>query len=392
MALSEDRLRQWQERRARRMGALTWLGQETRPGRKPVWFAQGELLVRADHRQAAERVLGELGQAGSVQETEIGAGLVRLKGVGLDVATAARRLRQVAAQQGDDRLAASPNHVFMSAPFEHGGPFGPPVPAPRPQLRLAPGGDASVPVAVLDTGVWRDSPLPATAYTATSADFEVDTDVDNDGVMDGDVGHANFIIGVMAAQTRKVRIRAMRLLDTFGTCTEADLIAALGRLGDEKLINLSLGGFTLDDQPPLALSAALAAALTGRDRLVVAAAGNDGQRDRPFWPAAFAGSQEPWAGQIVAVAAHDGTGICDWSNAGSWVTLAAPGADITSTFVRHERFPSGWALWSGTSFATPHVVAALADELAPAATVRTALLGVLAKAQAGLVGGYPALR
>jgi subtilisin family serine protease len=390
MALSEDRLRQWRERRVSRMRGLSWLGQETRPGRLPVWFAQDELLVVADHRQSAERVLGEVGDARSVTEEEIAPGLIRYRGRGLDVPATARRLRQIGQDEGDDRMVASPNHVFLSTPFEHGGPFGPPVPAPGPRSWTTPG-DGQVSVAVLDTGVWRDSPLPARAYTAADGDYESDTDVDNDGVLDGDVGHANFIIGVMAAQTRQAGIRALRVLDTFGTCTEADLIVALGRLGDEKLINLSLGGFTLDDQPPLALSEALSRVLVGRERLVVAAAGNDGQRDRPFWPAAFAGSKVPWAGQVVAVAAHDGTGICDWSNRGDWVTLAAPGADITSTFVRHEQFPTGWALWSGTSFATPHVVAALAEELSRTGTVRSALTAVMAKASANIVGQYPGL-
>ncbi len=391
MALSEDRLRQWQQRRVNRMRQLSWLGQETRPGSSPVWFARGELLVLADHRQAAERLLGELGAADSTEETDLGSGLVRYRsGGGLDAAAAARRMRQIAQQEGDQRLVASPNHVFISAPFEHGGPFGPPVPAARPRVRQ-PRGEGQVPVAVLDTGVWRDSPLPASAYTATAADYESDTDVDNDGVLDGDVGHANFIIGVMAAQTDNVAIRAIRVLDTFGTCTEADLIVALGRLGDEKLINLSLGGFTLDDQPPLALSTALAGVLTGRQRLVVAAAGNDGQRGRPFWPAAFAGTDVPWAGQVVAVAAHNGAGICDWSNSGDWVTVAAPGADITSAFVRHEKFPTGWALWSGTSFATPHVVAALAEEMGRTGPVQGALAAVMAKARANIVGDYPGL-
>jgi subtilisin family serine protease len=44
------------------------------------------------------------------------------------------------------------------------------------------------------------------------------------------------------------------------------------------------------------------------------------------------------------------------------VTLAAPGQDITSTFINDpESFPDGWALWSGTSFATPRVAAAIGE-------------------------------
>jgi thermitase len=93
----------------------------------------------------------------------------------------------------------------------------------------------------------------------------------------------------------------------------------------------------------------------------------------------------------VAVAAHDGTSICGWSNSGDWVTLTAPGSDVTSTFVRHDRFPSGWALWSGTSFATPYVVASLADRLAKGDTVDAALSSLLAAAKRTTFDGYPGL-
>ena len=113
---------------------------------------------------------------------------------------------------------------------------------------------------------------------------------------------------------------------------------------------------------------------------MVAAAGNDGQHDRPFWPAAFAGTSVPWRRQVVAVAAHDGRRISDWSNTGTWITLAAPGADVISTFVNHEVFDDGWATWSGTSFAAPYVVAAIADALPGAGSARLAAEAVIAGA------------
>ena len=94
--------------------------------------------------------------------------------------------------------------------------------------------------------------------------------------------------------------------------------------------------------------------------MVVAAAGNDGL-NQPYWPAAFTTADVPWAGQVVAVAAHDGSDVCSWSNTGPWVSLAAPGSDITSTYVTQWEFTAGWAQWSGTSFAAPYVAAAIAD-------------------------------
>jgi subtilisin family serine protease len=393
MSVSEDRLARWRERRSRRMRELSWLRADTVEGRPAVWYVADELLVRDEHYQLARRVLGEQGHraADIAEEEDAPAGLRRYRARGLDVPRAARTVRRRAEAAGDQRPAASPNHVFVSAPIEHGGPFGPPLPTAKPRGSLAKPAATAPAVAVVDTGVWQDSPLPKGRYEAEAHDYESDVDVDNDGLIDGDVGHANFIAGVILRRTANARVRIVRVLDTFGVCTEAELIAALHRVGDEPVINLSLGGFTLDDQPPLALRDALHGLLDGRDRVVVAAAGNDGQHGAAFWPAAFAAAGEPWSDQVVAVAAHDGTDVCPWSNRGDWVTLAAPGADVTSTYIHHEVFHSGWAQWSGTSFATPYVVAAVAEELAATGSARGAVASVRAAAAAHSYAGYPGL-
>jgi hypothetical protein len=88
--------------------------------------------------------------------------------------------------------------------------------------------------------------------------------------------------------------------------------------------------------------------------------------------------------------------MSDFSNRGGWVTYAARGAAVNSTFLRVDlpveddpkkiRKPrdftkTSWARWNGTSFATPKVVAALASELAtgtapPAAVKALASTGV----------------
>jgi len=161
---------------------------------------------------------------------------------------------------------------------------------------------------------------------------------------------------------------------------ESARVAALRQAGEEPIILITLGGYTLDDRPSPLLTGALAALLGGGDRVVVAAAGNDGQHDRPFWPAAYAGLRVPWRRRVVAVAAHDGRRICDWSNTGSWISLAAPGADVVSTFVHHEEFPDGWARWSGTSFAAPAVAAAIAEALPGSGSVAAAAEAVIAGA------------
>lgn len=126
------------------------------------------------------------------------------------------------------------------------------------------------------------------------------------------------------------------------------------------VINLSLGGYTHGDQPPVAL------AQLDDSVVVVVAAGNDGS-DEPFWPAAFK--------HVVAVGALDTTRgasrRADFSNYGHWVDIYAPGTSIHSTYLdgsyqepdKHLTHLKGWASWSGTPFATPQVAAEIARRI-----------------------------
>ncbi len=376
----------WKQSRAAMLDRLPWLRRDDSGG-GPARYVADELLVGEAHHGAAERVLAGMGhRASDVAVDEVVPGFRRLRVRALDVPTAARRVRSAAGG-----LVASPNHVLLSAPFEHGGPFGPPVPAAALEDLFVPDGDRPARVAVLDTGVWRDSPLPPGAYQAGPGDVETVVDVNDDGVLDTDIGHANFIAGVVLRGTRRARVSIVKVLNTFGVCTEAELAAALLALDHMDVINLSLGGTTLDNEPPLVLAAALERLLSGQDRVAVAAAGNDGLRDIPFWPAAFSGTRHPWSDQVLAVAAHDATAVCPWSNTGDWITLAAPGQDVTSTFVHTSGFDSGWACWSGTSFAAPYVVAAVAERVGEGTSVLAAAAQVRAAAQAHRYGPYPGL-
>ncbi|WP_327009332.1 S8/S53 family peptidase [Dactylosporangium sp. NBC_01737] len=384
MAPADARSEQWRSRRARRLAGLGWVRREDRADGTPVRFVADELLVLDDHFATARQAFVEQGfiVGDIVEEGDVPDGFRRVRLPGLDVARAARRVRVQAEAAGDTRVAAGPNHVFVSTPFEHAGPYGPPRPTAPGHLTVRDHEVPEVEVLVLDTGVWLNSPLPKDRYVTD--DFESDlsdgTDAGGDGVRDGDVGHANFVAGVLLTRSERVRPRVMKIVDTFGVCRESDLIAGLGQAYDHQIINLSLGGYTLDDRPPLLLTAALARLLGSGDRVVVAAAGNDGQHDRPFWPAAYAGTSVSWRRRVIAVAAHDGRRISDWSNTGTWITLAAPGADVTSTFVNHEGFDDGWATWSGTSFAAPFVAAAIADALPGAGSARLAAEAVIAGA------------
>jgi hypothetical protein len=377
---SDDRLRQWQRNRAQRLDTLPWLKVDRGNGR-PVRYVADELLVRVEREGDARGVLNAAGHPRqSVTAEEVAPGVLALRAHGMDVPGAARALRRGGAD------TAGPNHVFISTPYEMGGPFGPPVPdVDAWSLPAGPSPSAAVRVAVVDTGIWRDSPLPSGWYEATSDDYDDTVDPD------ADVGHANFITGVIMSSTSNARVRIVKVLDASGLCTESQLVTALLNLPPAEVVNLSLGGFTADDQPPAILSYALGRLLTGVDRVVVAAAGNEGTVDEPYWPAAFAGTDLPWAGQVLAVAAHDGSSVCDWSNTGDWVSLAAPGSDITSTYVTQGEFTSGVARWSGTSFAAPRVAAAIAEHHTSAGTVVGAVAQVRADASTRSFGPYPGL-
>lgn len=386
MAPRSDR---YAQRRQTRLDALSYL-RHSPVGSSRAYYVADQLLVVADGRRGVERYLSANHAAAALGDEEIHPGVRRYHVTGLDVPAAVRALRTAGP---GSRPLVSPNHVFLSSPFNHGGPYGPPVPAPAATIAPPREDAAPVPIAIVDTGLWADTQLPSAFLDKGQVDFETATDVDDDGLLDGDVGHANFIAGVIAAHGPGTSMRVFKVLDTFGVCTEDQLIAALDRLTpDTKVVNLSLGGFTGDDSAPLGLRVALANALSGTDRVVVAAAGNDGNRKNPFWPAAFAGTGESWSSQVVAVAAHDGTRVCPWSNAGGWVSFAAPGENVASTLINDARFfPGGWATWSGTSFAAPRVAAEIATRMDATTGARDALAALTATT-GSFVDGYRALR
>jgi thermitase len=381
---SPQRLDRWRARRAEHLAGLSWLVTDN-TGPRPVRYVGGELLAVDEHYDDARSALSAQGHgAADLTEDEPVPGVRRMRAKGLDPLRAARRVHERAGRGG----LVGPNYVLLGTPHEQGGPFGRPV-VSQPAAIAAAAAEAPLGVVVMDTGIWADSPLPASRYAVGTSDYETVVDVDLDSVIDSDVGHANFIAGVILQGTSRARVRIVKVLDSFGVGTELDLARQIGALRDTDVLNLSLGGYSLGDEPPVLLGAALDRFLSGRDRLVVAAAGNDGVTGTPFWPAAFAGADVPWRDQVVAVAAHDGTAVCSWSNTGPWVTVAAPGADVVSTYINHPDFSTGWAAWSGTSFATPHVVARIAEAAHPGGVVAAAKQ--VRSGAALSFAGYPAV-
>jgi subtilisin family serine protease len=146
----------------------------------------------------------------------------------------------------------------------------------------------------------------------------------------------------------------------------------MASVGKYDLVNLSFGTYAPDY--PLLLWEAIVALQRGarltdangnaiqrqddKAAVVVASAGNDATWLAPM-PASLPG--------VVSVAALDEheCGPAWFSNYGPWVSACAPGTKIPADFWTWagKRTWDGYARWSGTSFAAPYVVGALAKEM-----------------------------
>jgi hypothetical protein len=274
--------------------------------------------------------------------------------------------------RGEDRNPIpniAPNYVFCGEPGSYtGGPDGPPYTAPPfPEGQYATPHTGAPGVAVLDTGY--DTSVPALHSGLGWRVTEVggtDNPLTAGGYFAHEAGHGTFIDGILMRLAPMVPIRQVKVLDPTGVTDDATVALAITQQADVPVLNLSLGGYTQDDMPPVASGQALSR-LTDTV-VVVAAAGNNGSPE-PFWPAAFK--------SVVAVGALDTSKNqrkrATFSNYGHWVDIYAPGVSVYSTYLKGtwEVPPpnprswqiNGYATWDGTSFAAPQVAAAIADTM-----------------------------
>ncbi|KWV33493.1 serine protease [Micromonospora rifamycinica] len=301
-----------------------------------------------------------------------------------DIPGLVTKLRDPRQWPGQTVPAVQPHHVLLGLGNIMGNPGTPPraaaaLPPPDP-TRLDQG--AGVTVGICDTGIWRQAGTCHPQWLGGA--YLPQTDDEDPLYLHTDVlalqgGHGTFIAGLVRQAAPGVRVDPEQALDPTGVGDESTVVAALGRLAPQvSVFNLSLGGFTLDDQPSLPLANAVAA--LPATSAVVAAAGNAGT-SRPLWPAAL--------DRVLAVAAVSQTsgGLVPAADScfGPWVDACALG-ERHSTYVegqlllpgRPVRQFHGFAVWAGTSFATGHVSGRLAALMTggdlSAAEARTALL------------------
>jgi len=214
---------------------------------------------------------------------------------------------------------------------------------------------AGVTVAVLDTGVAASHPdLAGQVLTGKNMI------TGQAGNTTDSFGHGTHVAGTIAAATGNgvgvsglapdTKILPVKVLGDNGGGMMSDVANGITWAADNgaKVINMSLGSRGQTG----AVTNAIAYARS-KGAVVVAAAGNYRSYGSPIsYPAADPG--------VIAVAATDSSDhYGSFSNAGSYVDIAAPGVGILSTVPSN-----GYSYYNGTSMAAPHVAALAALLLA----------------------------
>ena len=262
-------------------------------------------------------------------------------------------------------------------------------------------GSRSVVVAVIDTGIDYNHPDLASNIWRNPGEIAGDgIDNDRNGYVDDvrgwdfanndadpfdDEGHGTHVAGTIGAVGNNgvgvvgvswnVSLMALKFLGADGSGSTSGAVAAINyatRMRQSFGVNVvatnnSWGGGGFSSALRDAIAAGGSAGV-----LCVAAAGNESANNdaTPSYPANYAGDA------VISVAATDSSNrLATFSNYGvTTVDVAAPGVGIYSTVPGN-----GYASYSGTSMATPHVTGtvallAAANPQATAAQIRTAIL------------------
>lgn len=221
--------------------------------------------------------------------------------------------------------------------------------------------DDVVDVMILDVGLPTaafDPDVLGAALPGSNADDVPDADAD--AQLDPAAGHGQYIAALVKSIAPSCQVAVCDVLSPLGDGDEVTIAQTIFDLPAPRargsVLNLSFGGYVLE---ATLLADAIVDAQT-RGWLVVASAGNDATC-RPTYPAAFP--------DVIGVGAIGPGGPAPFTNYGCWVRACAPGVDLISSFFTNftadvELGPlTGWATWSGTSFAAPVVAGTIMQEM-----------------------------
>ncbi|MBC6462223.1 S8 family peptidase [Actinomadura sp. HBU206391] len=363
-----------------------------RQGAPVTAYQKGHLLVRDADLGEVLRVVPGAAPAGDSRS-----GVTR-------VDTGGRAALDAHAELGQRmrRGAASLNHIVSIAPTGlcPGDEPAPAGPLPNPAVNPDDKAGAGVVVKVIDTGL---VPIRNHSWLAVGVTGGMNTieNAEDPTLIREYAGHGTFIAGILKCVAPAAWVDVSNALPFAGAVPEDELgdqlLRELPPEGERwpDIISISAGASTGNNAPLVGLERFVEQLGRHEETVLVAAAGNHGDRV-PFWPAALAGPfPEPMPGVVSVGALSDsGTSMACFSNHGPWVSVYAPGERLVNAFIEgrykyrdpqegHCRYypppqpdddctcmsappehsiatMSGMARWSGTSFATPMVAGMIA--------------------------------
>jgi len=227
-----------------------------------------------------------------------------------------------------------------------------------------------VAVAVIDSGIDMSHPV---LQGAIAGQFDATNRSDKTPAP-----HGTAVAGIIAAQRNLsgvapgARILAIRAFTrprpgSVATSNSRTVVRAIDWAMQQgaKVINMSFAG------PRDGLIEAAINLAASRGIVVVAAAGNNGAKAPPAYPAAY--------DTVIAVTATDADDkLFSFANQGDYVAVAAPGVDIVTAAPGQK-----YVFQSGTSMAAAHVsgIIALMRELAPELTLKDVMAQFASKAR-----------